>query len=66
MFANAGTEFIEVYFNERKVINGIATQGRYGGGVGVEFAEEFYLEYSRDNGLTWTKWKNRKGNHVCS
>ena len=46
------------------MINGVATQGRYGNSVGVEYAEEFYLEYSRDGGLTWTKWKDRKGNHV--
>ncbi|KAI3480386.1 hypothetical protein L1887_57462 [Cichorium endivia] len=63
-FANSGQEFLEVHFPERKVINGVATQGRFGNSVGVEFTEEFYLEYSRDGGLTWTKWKNHKGNHL--
>lgn len=53
-----------MHFHERKVINGVATQGRFGNAVGVEFAEEFYLEYSRDGGLTWIKWKNHKGNHL--
>ncbi len=51
---------------DKYVITGVATQGRFGNGVGVEFAEEFWLEYSRDNGSTWNKWTDIDGKHVSN
>lgn len=61
---NSGSEWIQVNLNQSFVITAIATQGRFGNGNGVEFVEEFWLEFSRDAGLTWHKWKNRRGSHV--
>lgn len=67
---NSGSEWILVNlsaaFNpeDRFVITGIGTQGRFGNGHGVEFVEEYWIEYSRDKGGTWHKWKNRKGSHL--
>lgn len=63
-YENSGQEWIQVNLTQRYVITSVATQGRFGNGLGLEFVEEYYLEYSRDGGLTWAKWKNSKGNHV--
>lgn len=63
---NSGTEWIQVNLTQRFVIAGVATQGRFGNNLGVEYIEEYWIEYSRDAGLTWHKWKNRKGSHVSS
>lgn len=60
----SGTEWIAVNLTTRFTITGIATQGRFGNGMGVEYVEEYWIEYSRDGGRSWTKWKNRKGNHI--
>ncbi len=46
-------------------MTGVATQGRFGNGYGAEFVEEYWIEYSRDNGSVWHRWKNADGNHVC-
>lgn len=59
-----GKEWIEVVLPERYAITGVATQGRYGGGYGVEFVEEYWIEFSRDNGSKWIVWNNTDGNHV--
>lgn len=32
--------------------------------MGVEFVEEYWVEYSRDFGQTWIKWRNKKGAHL--
>ena len=61
---HSGNEWIQVNLGQRYVITTVATQGRFGNGEGVEFAEEFYLEYSRDNGSTWNKWTDINSNHV--
>ena len=61
----SGKEWIEVSLDERYAITGVATQGRYGAGYGVEFVEEYWIEYSRDNGSKWLVWNSTDGNHVC-
>jgi discoidin domain receptor family protein 2 len=61
---HSGSEWIQVDLKDRYVITGVATQGRYGNGVGVEYFEEFWLEYTRDNGTTWKNWTDIDGNHV--
>ncbi|XP_074599488.1 uncharacterized protein LOC141853883 [Brevipalpus obovatus] len=60
-YAKSGTEWIQVNLNQRYTITAIATQGRFGNGRGLEFTEEYYVEYSRDFGTTWSKWKNHRG-----
>ena len=59
-----GSEWIQVNLTKRFVVTGIATQGRFGSGAGVEFLEEYWVEYSRDFGSTWIKWRNKKGAHL--
>ncbi|RWS16002.1 discoidin domain-containing receptor 2-like protein [Dinothrombium tinctorium] len=61
---NSGSEWIQVNLTDRYVITAVATQGRFGNGLGVEYVEEYWIEYSRDAGNTWRKWKNRKGSHI--
>ena len=63
-YEKSGTEWIQVSLNQRFVITAIATQGRFGNGRGLEFTEEYYVEYSRDFGTTWSKWKNHRGQTV--
>lgn len=62
----AGKEWIQIDLSgggdQRYTITGIGTQGRYGGGHGVEYAEEFWIEYSRDAGQTWQQWRDRDDN----
>ncbi|XP_054158125.1 discoidin domain-containing receptor 2-like isoform X2 [Oppia nitens] len=61
---NSGQEWIEVYLPDQHIVTGVATQGRYGNGYGVEFVEEYWIEYSRDNGTNWIKWKATDGQHL--
>ncbi|KAJ6222429.1 hypothetical protein RDWZM_000974 [Blomia tropicalis] len=61
--ANSGTEWIQVDLAGFYVITAVATQGRFGNGMGVEFTEEFWIEYSRDNGTTWNKWTDKSGDY---
>lgn len=46
------------------MVTAIETLGRFGNGMGVEFVEEYWVEYSRDFGQTWIKWRNKKGAHL--
>ncbi|XP_054158121.1 epithelial discoidin domain-containing receptor 1-like [Oppia nitens] len=59
----SGTEWIQVNLHSLYVVTGIAIQGRFGNGVGVEYVEGFWIEYSRDNGTNWHKWTDHTGNH---
>lgn len=40
------------------------TQGRYGGGMGVEYAENFQIEYWRDALAQWVPYKDYLGRTV--
>jgi len=60
----SGSEWVQVNLTERFVITSISTQGRYGNGMGVEYVDEFWVEYSRDYGASWLKWKDRKGTYI--
>ncbi|XP_054157644.1 discoidin domain-containing receptor 2-like [Oppia nitens] len=59
----SGTEWIQVNLRDLYVVTGIAIQGRFGNGVGVEYVEGLWIEYSRDNGTNWHKWTDHTGNH---
>ena len=61
---NSGREWIQVNFTEPQVITKLATQGRFGNGMGVEFVEQYGLHYSRDGGVTWIRWHHRDGPSV--
>lgn len=59
----SGQEWIQVNLTSHHVITKIATQGRFGNGMGVEYAESFWLNYTRD-GLNWINWRNQDGEMV--
>lgn len=61
----SGKEWIQVNFSEPYVITKIATQGRFGNGMGLEYSETFWLHYTRD-GITWIQWRNKYGEHVSA
>lgn len=56
-----GKEWIQVKFNKSFVITAIETQGRFGGQESVPL---FQIEYSRNGGQTWHKWKDFRGSSV--
>lgn len=61
---NFGKEWIQVKLNRSFVISAIETQGRFALGSGKEFVPSYQIEYSRNNGLTWHKWKDFRGSSV--
>ncbi|KPM09874.1 Discoidin domain receptor-like protein [Sarcoptes scabiei] len=58
--SNSGHEWIQINFTEPYLITMISTQGRFGNGLGVEYAEYFWLEYTRD-GYKWSRWRDQFG-----
>ena len=56
--SSSGQEWIQATLPEPHVITKIATQGRFGNGFGVEYAESFWLDYTRD-GITWIRWRDK-------
>lgn len=57
-------EWLQIDFRQVKVITAVETQGRYGGGNGLEFPREYKLEYWRAGLGTWIRYKLRTGHQV--
>ena len=57
-------EYLQIDLGNVTVISGIATQGRYGGGRGQEYAEQFRLEYYRPELSQWRSYRRWNGNEV--
>ncbi|XP_046642063.1 discoidin domain-containing receptor tyrosine kinase B-like isoform X2 [Daphnia pulicaria] len=57
-------EYLQINLANVSVINGIATQGRYGNGRGQEYAEQFKLEYWRPELDLWHTYRQRDGNDI--
>lgn len=62
--SNFGKEWIQVKLNRSHVISAIETQGRFGMGNGKEFVPSYQVEYSRNGGSSWHKWKDFRGSSV--
>lgn len=61
----SGSEWIQVDLDQLYVVTGIATQGRYGKGLGQEFTEWYHILYSREKiPKKWIQWKNLDGRSV--
>ena len=57
-FAEPGVkEWIQIDLHRPYRITRTATQGRYGGGNGKEYAEEFLLEYWRPSMNEWKTYR---------
>lgn len=57
-------EYLEIDFVREHRITQTETQGRYGNGMGVEYAENFQLEYWRDSLSRWVPYKDHLGRTV--
>ena len=56
-------EYLEIDLTLNHLITWTETQGRFGNGEGQEFAEAFFIEYSRGEGA-WYRYKNSRGQHM--
>ncbi|KAG7197509.1 hypothetical protein KM043_007188 [Ampulex compressa] len=57
-------EWLEIDLHAVHLITGAATQGRFGNGMGVEFAEAYLLEYWRPRLGKWVRYRDAKGKEV--
>ncbi|XP_070172199.1 discoidin domain-containing receptor 2-like isoform X1 [Polyergus mexicanus] len=61
---NEAREWLEIDLHSIHLITATATQGRFGNGVGVEFAEAYLLEYWRPRLGKWVRYRDVKGEEV--
>lgn len=57
-------EWLQVDLKTVHMITATGTQGRFGNGQGVEFAEAYMLEYWRPRLAKWIRYRNNKGEEV--
>lgn len=57
-------EWLQVDFGTVHMITGVQTQGRFGHGRGLEYAEEYTLEYWRPGMAEWKPYKRWDGKQV--
>jgi discoidin domain receptor family protein 2 len=68
MVTREALEYLEVNLHTMHVVVAVQTQGRFGNGMGQEYAEVYMLEYWRPsfNSNMWARWKDRSGRQVSS
>jgi discoidin domain receptor family protein 2 len=59
-------EWLQVDFKTVHMITGVQTQGRFGHGRGLEYAEEYTLEYWRPGMAEWKPYKRWDGKQIMS
>ncbi|KAL2732784.1 discoidin domain-containing receptor 2 isoform X2 [Vespula maculifrons] len=64
MVTKEGKEYLEVNLHSPRVLMSVRTQGRFGNGHGVEYTEEYFVEYWRPGFNKWVRWRNRRGTEV--
>ncbi|KFD55214.1 hypothetical protein M513_03855, partial [Trichuris suis] len=57
-------EWLQIDLGTRRVITAIETQGRYGEGVGQEYATAYSIEYWRPELAGWHRYKDRNENEI--
>ncbi|XP_012279400.1 discoidin domain-containing receptor 2 [Orussus abietinus] len=57
-------EWLEIDLRKVHMITATGTQGRFGNGVGVEYAEAYLLEYWRPHLGKWVRYRDVKGEEV--
>ncbi|KAK2191810.1 hypothetical protein NP493_45g07003 [Ridgeia piscesae] len=57
-------EWLEINLRVLKTITLIETQGRFGNGQGQEYAEAYIVDYQREEGGPWFRFRNRKNQEV--
>lgn len=58
------TEWLEIDLHAVHVITSTSTQGRFGNGDGVEYAEDYILEYWRPKLGKWVRYRTSEGQEV--
>ncbi|XP_043286317.1 discoidin domain-containing receptor 2 isoform X2 [Venturia canescens] len=66
MVTKEGKEYLEVNLHNPRIITSTQTQGRFGNGHGVEYTEEYFIEYWRPGFNKWVRWKDRRGMHLLA
>lgn len=68
MVTREALEYLEVNLHTMHVLVAVQSQGRFGNGMGQEYAEVYMLEYWRPgfNSNMWARWKDRGGKQVSS
>ena len=61
---SATEEFLELVLEAEFLITSITTQGRFAGGLGLEFAEHVVIQYWKPGYQNFIQYKNRKGEHI--
>ncbi|XP_076682969.1 discoidin domain-containing receptor 2 isoform X2 [Andrena cerasifolii] len=61
MVTKEGKEYLEVNLHSPRTLTSTRTQGRFGNGHGVEYTEEYFVEYWRPGFNKWVRWRNRRG-----
>lgn len=64
MVTKEGKEYLEVNLHTPRLLTSTKTQGRFGNGHGVEYTEEYFVEYWRPGFNKWMRWRNRHGMEV--
>lgn len=59
-------EYLEIDLESPHVISFTESQGRFGNGQGVEFVEQYMLEYWRPGHNTWYTYKKWNGDKVST
>lgn len=57
-------EWLEINLHTVHLVTATASQGRFGNGQGVEFAEGYLLEYWRPRLGKWVRYRDAKGEEV--
>ncbi|KAL3871584.1 hypothetical protein ACJMK2_039575 [Sinanodonta woodiana] len=57
-------EYLQIDLDRLTVITQVEVQGRFGNGKGKEYATHFLLEYQREDGGEWTRFRNKTGSEV--
>lgn len=64
---NAETkEWLQIDLGVDTLITAVETQGRYGGGHGVEYPPGYSIEYWRPSLANWARYRDRHANEVGS
>ena len=64
MIGKEGTEWLEIDLGSVHSISATETQGRFGNGQGVEFAEYYFLEYYRPRLGKWVRFRTREDKEI--
>uniref|UniRef100_A0A8D8YYZ7 Discoidin domain-containing receptor 2 n=1 Tax=Cacopsylla melanoneura TaxID=428564 RepID=A0A8D8YYZ7_9HEMI len=62
--SNDGHEYMEVNLHDLHIVTGVQLQGRFGNGLGQEYAEQIVVDFWRPGFTKWRRWKGRNGKEI--